>query len=414
MKSTQYSENVRMALETVRSHKLRSLLTVLGVIIGVVTVIVIASILTGMRQSIVGLVEEYGTDNIYVFHLKTGFQGPPTREEWNREPLTVEDAETLKRRGSAIEQVAYQAFAFFRNPTVRTQNESFSRSQVLGVSPNMGEVLNVGLSEGRFLTPADNSRAAKVCVLGVNIVEALFPHQQRIVGREVQISGTRFTVVGLMEQRKNTIFGESEEDNRAFIPYRTMRQLMPQERNLLLLVRAVPGRLPTAWDQTEAILRQQRGVRFDQDNDFTLNTADRMIAQFDAITATLGLFAIAISAVGLMVGGIGVMNIMLVSVTERTREIGVRRAVGGKRRDIVMQFLFEATTLTTVGGLLGVLLALGLSQLLSWLIPSMPSQIPAWAVISGLLVSVMVGLVFGVWPAVKASKLDPIESLRWE
>ncbi len=414
MKGTQYSENVRMALETVRSHKLRSLLTVLGVIIGVVTVIVIASILTGMRQSIVGLVQEYGTDNIYVFHLKTGFQGPPSREEWNREPLTAEDGEALKRGGSAIQDVGYQAFALFRNQSVRTATESFSRSQVMGVSPNIGDILNVSLGEGRFLSLADNMRAAKVCVLGTNIVEALFPHQQRIVGREVLIGGNRFTVVGLLERRKNTIFGETEDDNRAFIPYRTMRQLMPENRNLLLLVRAYPGQLSQAWDQTEAILRQRRGVRFDKNNDFDMNTADRMIAQFDAVTATLGLFAIAISAVGLMVGGIGVMNIMLVSVTERTREIGVRRAVGGRRSDIVSQFLFEAMTLTTAGGLLGVFLALVISQLLAWLVPSMPAEIPAWAVISGLVVSMMVGLVFGVFPAVKASRLDPIESLRYE
>ncbi len=221
-------------------------------------------------------------------------------------------------------------------------------------------------------------------------------------------------MVGLLDKRKNTVFGETDDDNAVYIPYRTMRQLMPENKNLLLLVRAHPGELAQAWDQTEAILRARRGVRFDKENDFDMNTADRMIEQFDAVTATLGLFAIAISGVGLMVGGIGVMNIMLVSVTERTREIGVRRAVGGRRGDIVLQFLFEAMTLTTAGGLLGVFLALLASQLLVWLLPAVPAEIPAWAVISGLLVSVMVGLVFGVWPAIKASRLDPIESLRYE
>lgn len=410
---TQYWENILMALYTLRSHKMRSALTVVGVIIGVLVVIVIASLLTGMRQRIVGLVEEYGTDNIYAFHLKTGFGGPPSREELARQPLTVRDAEVLKRRSTAIKDVAYQAFALFRTSTVRYRSESYGRSQILGISPNLGEVVNAVLSEGRFITRSDNRRRAQVCVLGTNVVEALFPHQQRIVGKTISVAGSQFTVIGLLDKRKNTFF-ESNDDNVVYIPYLTMRKLLPQNKPLLLLIQARPGQLMKAWDETEAILRAQRGVRFDKPNDFDLNTADRMIDQFDAVTATLGLIAIAISGVGLLVGGIGVMNIMLVSVTERTREIGVRKAVGAKRKDIVFQFLFEAMTLTTTGGMIGILLSVIVSYLIVWIWPSLPASIPLWAVMSGFLVSVSVGLLFGVWPAVKASKLDPIESLRWE
>ncbi|MFQ5740718.1 MAG: ABC transporter permease [Acidobacteriota bacterium] len=414
MKKTQYLENIYEALYTLRSHKVRSFLTVLGVIIGVLTVIVIASLLTGMRQNIVGMVEDYGTDNIYAFHLKTGFQGPPSREEWMRQPLTVEDAKALERRSTAIQEVAYQAFALFRTQTVRFGSESFSRANVLGVSPNIAEVVNAALSEGRFFGKSDDLRRASVCVIGTNVVEALFPHERRILGRSVLVAGHPLTVVGILEKRKNTLFGESDDDNVVYIPYRTMRKLMPRNKALLLLIHARQGQLAQAWDQTEAILRNQRKVRFDQPNNFDLNTADRMIDQFDSITATIGLVAIAISAVGLLVGGIGVMNIMLVSVTERTREIGVRKAVGAQRRDIIFQFLFEAMTLTTVGGAIGIVLAILVSYAIIWLIPSLPATIPIWAVVTGFTVSVSVGLIFGVWPAVKAAGLDPIESLRYE
>ena len=193
-----------------------------------------------------------------------------------------------------------------------------------------------------------------------------------------------------------------------------MRKLSPEDRFLMIIVQAVEGELARAMDEAEAILRRQRGLRFDQANNFDLTTADKMIEQFDALTATMGLIAIAISAIGLMVGGIGVMNIMLVSVTERTREIGLRKAVGAKRQDIIFQFLFEAMTLTTLGGLIGILLSIVGSYVLAFAMPTLPATIPLWALTAGFSVSLSVGLVFGVFPAFKAASLDPIESLRWE
>ena len=193
-----------------------------------------------------------------------------------------------------------------------------------------------------------------------------------------------------------------------------MRKLSPQDQFLVILARSREGQLANALDDTEAILRRQRGLRFDQKNNFDLNTSEKMIKQFDDLTKTMGLVAIALSAVGLMVGGIGVMNIMLVSVTERTKEIGLRKALGAKRRDIIVQFLFEAMTLTTLGGLIGIILSILGSYTLAYAMPSLPSVIPLWAITSGLAVSVTVGLLFGVFPAFKAASLDPIESLRWE
>ncbi len=416
MKRTQYSENIRMALETLRSHKFRSFLTVLGVIIGVLTVVMISSLLTGVRKNLVGLVQEYGTDNIYAFHLKSGFQGLPTRAEMARKPLTVEDANALRMDSTAIRDVAYQAISLihWQGRTVRYRSESFSRAKISGVSPNFGDIINTSLAEGRFLSASDNFRAADVGIIGSNVVEALFPHTHMVLGRSIKLDGHPITIVGVLGERENSLFGETDDDSAVYIPYRTMRKLSPEDRVLMIVVRARENQLAEAMDEAESILRRQRGLRFDQGNNFDLNTADKMIEQFDALTSTMGLVAIAISAVGLMVGGIGVMNIMLVSVTERTREIGLRKAVGAKRQDIIFQFLFEAMTLTTIGGLIGILLSILGSYVLVYFMPSLPATIPLWALTAGFVVSVSVGLIFGVFPAFKAASLDPIESLRWE
>ena len=405
-----------MALETLRSHKFRSFLTVLGVIIGVLTVVMISSILTGVRKNLVGLVQEYGTENIFAFHLKSGFQGMPTRQEMARKPLTVEDAQALRMNSTAIEDVAYQAISLihWQGRTVRYRAESFSRAQISGVSPNFGDIVNATLDEGRFLSASDNFRAADVGIIGSHVVEALFPHTHRVLGRSIELGGRPITIVGILGKRKNTLFGEGQDDNAVYIPYRTMRKLSPEDHFLMIVVRARENQLAEAMDETESILRRQRGLRFNDGNNFDLNTADKMIEQFDALTATMGLVAIAISAVGLMVGGIGVMNIMLVSVTERTREIGLRKAVGAKRQDIIFQFLFEAMTLTTIGGLLGILFSILGSYVLAYFMPTLPASIPLWALTAGLVVSVSIGLIFGVFPAFKAASLDPIESLRWE
>jgi putative ABC transport system permease protein len=412
--NTQYLENIRMGLHTLRTHKLRSALTVLGVIIGVLTVIVIASILTGMRSNIIGLVEQYGTHNVYAFHLSTGVRlGPRDRREWQRRPLTPEDAETIRREAPAVRDVSYFGF-LFGSPTVRYRDRTYRQGQLQGVSPRHASVTNITLDEGRFVIPVDDLRRNNVAVLGVNVVEALFPHYESILGRAIEIDGNRFTVVGTLEKRRASFFGSSDEDNVIYIPYRTLRKISPRSDFVMIVAQAHQGRLEQALDQMESTLRRQRGLRYDEANNFDLTTSDRMIREFDAITATVGLIAIAISGVGLLVGGIGVMNIMLVSVTERTREIGVRKAIGAKRRDITLQFLFEAVTLSTSGGLAGIGLAVVVSYLLVWLMPTLPAQIPLWAVLTGFFVSLGVGLVFGVWPAVKAARLDPIESLRYE
>ncbi|HEV3468028.1 MAG TPA: ABC transporter permease [Pyrinomonadaceae bacterium] len=410
-------EILRMSLESIRAHKLRSFLTVFGIVIGVVVVIVVASLLTGVRQSVVDVIAEYGTNNIYAFHLSTGFNaGPNFEEERTRKPFREEDAEAIRRGAPAAEEVASVLLVAWWDSTIQYRGKNHRRGNLQGVSANYAAAANLSVAGGRFITETDDSNRRHVMVVGVNVVEALFPGKtpDEIVGTEVKLGGRPFEIIGVLEKRKSAIFGENEEDNAVFIPFRTARQVSPGSEYILFIIRARQGQFQAALDQTEEVLRRVRHVKFDEPNNFDLGTADKFITQFDSIMGMIGLIAIAVSSIGLMVGGIGVMNIMLVSVTERTQEIGVRKAVGARRRDIVRQFLYEAMTLTFMGGVIGVVAAVGISKIVAFLFPSLPAEIPLWAVVAGLAVSVFVGLVFGVWPARKASRLDPIECLRYE
>jgi putative ABC transport system permease protein len=413
------TETLRMALESVRSHKFRSFLTVLGIVIGVMTAITIASILTGLRQNIVSMIEDYGTNNIYAFHLSTGPRSGEDRSERLRKPLTVDDAEAIAAQASAVEEVGYQApnIGYSGGPfddNITYQGHNYRWGDTQGVSANYGDITNIAIKDGRFITDNDDQQRANVMVIGVNAADALFPGQNQIAGTKVRMGGYNFEIVGVLEKRKAGFFGENDEDNAVMIPFRTAQKIAPARGFTMLVIKARSGQTSEALQQSEEILRRRRNVKFGDPNNFDIKTADKFIEQFDSITAMVGLIAIAISSLGLLVGGIGVMNIMLVSVTERTKEIGVRKALGARRKDIVRQFLFEAMTLTFLGGVLGVILAVGISRIVMLLIPSLPATIPSWAVISGLTVSVGVGLIFGVWPARKASRLDPIECLRYE
>ncbi|MFY9554671.1 MAG: ABC transporter permease [Blastocatellia bacterium] len=416
LKSFVASETLIMALDNVRAHKFRSFLTVLGIVIGVTTVIAIASILTGLRTNIIQFVEEYGTNNIYAFHLTTGISlGPRDRSERTRKPLRPEDGEAIKEFAPAVEDVANDGFIEWTfDRTITYGGHTYKQGNLEGVSSNYGAITNMSIQQGRFIAEVDDQHRREVMVIGSGAAEALFPGGMEAVGKEVMMGGKPYEIIGVLEKRKGSLPGESEGENSVLIPYRTMRKVSPRSEWMMLIVRAHSGQLKQALDQVEDILRRQRGVKYAENNNFDLQTADRFIEQFDSITAMVGLVAIALSSVGLLVGGIGVMNIMLVSVTERTAEIGVRKAIGARRRDITNQFLFEAMTLTFLGGVLGVLLAIVVSQIIVLIFPSLPASIPLWAVISGLAVSVAIGLVFGVWPARKASRLDPIEALRYE
>lgn len=412
-------EVLKMAMDSIRGHKFRSFLTITGIVVGIITAIVVASMLTGVRGQIVSMVEEYGTSNIYVFHLSTGFGGS-SRDERNRKPLTDDDVNALLEQSSAIEDATAVA------PRIGSFNGGFDDNLVYegknyrwaltdGVNPNYFAMTNVVLKSGRFITEADNLQRRNVLVVGVNTVEALFPgHEDEAVGKVVRMNGTTWEIIGVIEKRKAGFFGENEEDRKVFLPYRTARKAAPDREELQLIVQAKTGQLNDAVAEIEGILRQRRNVKHGEPNNFDVKTADTFVAQFDGIMGGVGLAAIAISCLGLLVGGIGVMNIMLVSVTERTKEIGIRKAIGATRSAIVLQFLLEAMTLTFIGGIIGVVAAVGISNLIMLLMPTIPAQVPLWAVLAGLGTSIGVGLIFGVLPARKAARLDPIECLRYE
>jgi len=261
----------------------------------------------------------------------------------------------------------------------------------------------------------DNYERRNVLVIGVSAVEALFDGKSdEAIGKVIRMNGSTWEIVGVIEKRKSGFFGENEEDRKIFMPFRTARKVAPTRDAVLHIAQAKNGQLNDAVLEIEGILRQRREVKYGDPNNFDIKTADDFMKQFDGMIAGIGIAAIAISSLGLLVGGIGVMNIMLVSVTERTKEIGIRKAIGATRSAIVLQFLAEAMALTFLGGVIGVALSLAISNLILLLLPSIPAQVEWWMIIASLTVSVLIGLGFGVLPARKAAKLDPIECLRYE
>lgn len=410
---------MKMAIDSIMGHKFRSALTILGIVVGIVTAVVVASILTGMRQSIVSIVEEFGTNNIYVFHLSMGGNSN-NRDERNRKPLTDNDADAIMNQSTMIDDIAIinpgiGNFGPSFDDNMKYEGRNYRWANCDGVSTNYDRIVNLSIKEGRWLTEADNLQRRKVLVIGVDAREALFPNpDESPIGKVIRMNGDTWEIVGVVEKRKSGFFGENEEDRKAFMPYRTSRKVAPLRDFLLMIVQGKPAQLNDAVSEIETILRQRREVKYGLPNDFDVKTADAFIAQFDGIIGGVGLAAIAISMLGLLVGGIGVMNIMLVSVTERTKEIGIRKAIGATRGAIVFQFLLEAMTLTAIGGLIGIFLAVAISNLVMLLIPTIPATVEFWMIGVSLGVSIAIGLIFGVLPARKAANLDPIECLRYE
>ncbi len=412
-------EVLKMAYDSVVSHKFRSALTILGIVVGIITFVVVASILTGMRGNIIKMFEEYGTNNIYLFHLSTGF-GPSNRDERNRKALTMDDANAILAQAPAVHDVATVAVnigswgtGFDDNMIYGDKNYRWALTD--GVTPNYLEVANVKLKNGRWLTEMDEYERRKVLVVGVNAVEALFNSDaDEALGKEIRMNGTQWRIIGVLEKREAGFFGENEEDRKIFMPFRTARKAAPTRDAVLHIAQAKPGQLNDAVQEIEGVLRVRREVKTGEPNNFDVKTADDFMKQFDGMLAGIGIAAIAISGLGLLVGGIGVMNIMLVSVTERTKEIGIRKALGATRGNIVLQFLAEAMALTFLGGVIGLSISIAISNLILLLVPTLPAKVEIWMIVSSLTISVLIGLVFGVLPARKAAKLDPIECLRYE
>src|SRR5438045_4536597 len=405
-----------MALATLRANKLRSFLTVFGVVIGIITVMLIASIISGIDVSVKKEVESFGTRSIYISKFNPGIHiGRLSREERMRKELTYDDAMALATLPAVELCVPFLDITnnFFGQKLLVSGGGKTSAGVALqGTLPDFEKAGTQTISEGRFFSQFENDTNANVCVVGSKVADDFFRFGTP-VGDTIKIGAEEYRVVGVLQKREQFLFsgGSDDQNNVIYLPYNVARKLKPNSEDIYLLAVARPGMMLEAMDQVTDTLRVRRQVPFGAPDNFGIETTESLISTFHSITGGIAIAMVVISSVGLMVGGIGVMNIMLVSVTERTREIGVRKAIGARRKDILVQFLIEAMVLTGFGGLVG--LAFGwLGTLVVKLI--MPSYVPLWAPAAGFIASVGIGMIFGLWPAWKAARLDPIESLRSE
>ncbi len=415
-------ENARMALTTLRENKMRSFLTVLGVVIGITALLTVVSILVGVYGDVNAYLSDYGPETLFIFRFDPGIHsGRLSPDERARRPLTLEDGEAILQQCSAVKSMTVSVFPRFdedkpegRTPvTARYLSKEVAGIDYNGTLPSNEEVFNSRPRSGRFFSDAENLHRADVAVIGPDIAKTLYPDGEPL-GKPIMIAGVSYEVIGVLEPRKGQLVKDESADKAVMVPYRTYRKHNPEDDEHMIGAVAYAGLMSEADDQIRGVLRRRRNVPYDKPDNFGISSAQQIADQFRQITASVASLIFAVSSIGLLVGGVGVMNIMLMSVTQRTREIGVRKAIGARRRDIIWQFLTEAVVLTGAGGVIGVILGGGISLLIALAVPSLPSSIPLWAVILAVGVSMSVGLFFGMYPAVKAARLDPVEALRYE
>jgi putative ABC transport system permease protein len=419
IRKDEFGEIVQMATDTLRGNKLRSSLTVLGIVIGVAVVIGVSSIGRGLDDNVRQLVASIGSNVIFAFHIEPFTFGRPTEEMRTRKKLTFEDAQAIAQLPHVKAVTA--GIRFFRPElgvgtyAVKYQDRKVKNTILEGATSTAKDVFDLHLTEGRWFTDSDDERRAPVIILCHDTATELFPSQSPL-GYEINIDGRLFTVIGVLEKIKS-VFGGGKDpnDNRVFFPLSTFKTLHPELKEHWISAKATSHEdVPKAIDEMRELLRRRRKVAPEKPDNFAVFTSDSISDVWNQLTGALFVGMFAISSVGLIIGGVGVMNIMLVSVTERTREIGVRKAIGARKRDILLQFTLEAIILTAVGGVIGVLLGAFIVWVIPAVWPSLPARMSTFWTVFGFSAAAGVGLVFGIYPAWKAANLDPIESLRYE
>ena len=404
----QFLESVGMALKSLVSNKLRSILTLIGVIIGVMTVIAVVSIIAGMNKYVADQISSLGSTTFFIDKFGITMSEEDYINALKRKDLGIEDMEAVRKNCSLCWKVGARQVTFRK---VKYKKEYVSDITIVGATANFSEVMDFDLSSGRSHTDFEDEHNRRVALLGWEVADNLFPNQDPI-GKDVKIGNYYFRVVGVAEKR-GSFLGQSQDDF-VVIPITTFNKIFGTKRYMLIFVKVEDFSLmQQAQDQVRLILRARRHVPYDKPDDFAISTSDTFMDLYRNFTSTAFIVMIGVSSIALVVGGIVIMNIMLVSVTERTREIGIRKAVGAKKKNILWQFLIEAVTLAMVGGLIGIILGGIIAKLVSATTP-LPASIEPWSVITGLIIATSVGIFFGIFPAMKAAKLDPIACLRYE
>jgi len=404
----QLLEGIIIALRSLVANKLRSILTLIGVIIGVMTVIAVVSIISGMNRYVEAEISSMGSTTFLIrkFGIVT------SQEEWieqrKRKRITLEDMEAVKENCPDCGEVGAEAITWTK---VKYKGEHLSRMAIAGATANITEILDHEIYDGRIFSEFEVEHNRRVCFVGWEIKENLFPNEDPL-GKDIKIGNHYFRIIGLAE-KKGTFLG-SNEDDFVLIPITTFEKLFARRLFLMIFVKAEDFlSMEDAMDQCRVILRARRSVPYDEPDDFAIMTSESVMDFFRQFTRLALMVMGGIASISLLVGGIVIMNIMLVSVTERTREIGIRKALGARRRNILWQFLVEAVTLASVGGIVGVIMGAMIAKLISAVSP-LPASVELWSVVVALLVSSSVGIFFGIFPAMKAARLNPIEALRYE
>ena len=404
----QFLESILIALSSLKANKLRSILTLIGVIIGVMTVIAVVSIIAGMNRYVSDKISTMGSTTFVIDRVGIVMSDEEWWEAMKRKRLTLEDMEAIRENCPACEVVGARVYT---RRKVKRENQSLSDVLVMGGTANLPQISSINVDAGRHIWEFEELHRRQVAFVGWEIADKLFPNVDPI-GKEVKVGDRRFKIVGVAEKR-GSFLGQNQ-DNFVIIPITTFLKVFGTRRNLDIMVKTEDlESMREAQDQARTILRLRRKVPQNKPDDFAIMTTDTFMQLYRNFTSTAYLVMMGVSSIALVVGGIVIMNIMLVSVTQRTREVGIRKAMGARKRDILWQFLVEAVTVAAVGGIIGILIGTVIAKIVSATTP-LPSAVELWSVVLGLLISSSVGIFFGIYPAMKAARLNPIEALRYE